>query len=99
MAEDSKCYFKIHDDMHKSSRIKPLTTDRDFLKEKDWLEVLTTALRKRGMKTGAELSHTPLDRYRATHEFEDCLQRDIYGNFQGWAISPTNNYVLIIVTH
>ena len=79
LAEDSRVYFTIHPEMYKDSRIKPLPTDRDFLKEADWLEVFTKALRKRGMKPGAEISHTPLDSERGAGEFKDCVQRDIYG--------------------
>jgi len=80
LAEDSRAYFTIHPEMYKNSRIRPLTTDRDFLKGTDWLEVFIKALRKRGMKPGAEISHTPLDSERGQKEFSDCIQRDVYGN-------------------
>jgi len=80
LAEDSRAYWSIHPDMYKDSRIKPLTSDRDFLKGTDWLDVFIKGLRSRGMKTGAEISHTPLDAHRGRHEFYDCIQKDVYGN-------------------
>lgn len=79
LAEDSRCYFTIHPEEYKSSRIKPLPSERDYLKDVDWLEVFIQGLRKRGMKTGAEISHTPLDGLRGRTEFADCIQRDVYG--------------------
>lgn len=86
IAEDSRCYFTLHEDAYKHSRIKPLGSDRDFLKGTDWLEIFVNALRKRGMKTGAEISHTPLDSVRGLEQFPDCLQRDIYGNPPAYGI-------------
>ncbi len=80
LAEDSRCYFTIHPEEYRASRIKPLQSDRDFLRGTDWLEVFIRALRKRGMQTGAEISHTPLDSGRGQTEFSDCLQRNVYGN-------------------
>ena len=80
LAEDSRVYFTVHQEMYKNSRIKPLPSDRDFLKGTDWLDIFTKALRKRGMRTGAEISHTPLDSVRGSTEFADCIQRDVYGN-------------------
>ncbi len=85
-AEDSRCYFTIHPECYEKSLIKPLPSDRDFLKNTDWLDVFVKSLRKRGMKTGAEISHTPLDAYRARHEFSDFIQRDIYGQVPKWDI-------------
>ncbi len=86
IAEDSRCYFTIHPECYKKSVIKPLPSERDFLKDTDWLEVFVKGLRKRGMKTGAEISHTPLDAYRARHEYPNLIQRDIYGNPPKWDI-------------
>lgn len=80
IAEDSRSYFTIHPECYTHSRIKPLPSDREFLKNTDWLSIFTKALRGRGMKPGAEISHTPLDSERGMSEFQDCLQRDIYGN-------------------
>ncbi len=79
--EDSTAYFKPNPSFY--GRIKPRTSERDFLKNTDWLQVLIDAARKRGMKTGVELSHTLIDSERAEKEFSDCMQRDIYGNRLG----------------
>ena len=81
LPEDSRCYFQVHPEMYGDSRIKPLTSERDFLKGTDWLDVFTKAVRKRGMKVGSQITHTPLDSERGRNEFSDCLQRDVYGNF------------------
>lgn len=79
--EDSTAYFRPDPSFY--GRIKPRTTTREFLKGVDWLQVLIEAARKRGMKTGAELSHTLLDAERAEREFPDCVQYDIYGKRLG----------------
>jgi hypothetical protein len=84
LAEDSRVYFTIHHEIYKNSRIKPLPSERDFLNGTDWLDVFIRALRKRNMKTGAEISHTPLDSKRGREEFGDCIQRDVYGNPPGY---------------
>ena len=83
LAEDSCCYWNINADEYKNSRIKPLATNREFLKGTDWLDIMTKELRKRGMKTGVEISHTPMDAFRGANEFADCVQRDIYGEVPG----------------
>lgn len=77
--EDSRCYWFVNDDEYKSSRIKPLTTERDFLRGTDWLAEFSKGLRARGMKVGVEISHTPLDSSRGAADFSDCIQRDVYG--------------------
>lgn len=76
-AEDSRIYW--HPDMKRYGRIKPRLSDYDWLNHTDWLKVLVEAARKRGLKTGVELSHTVLDAERANTEFIDCVQRDING--------------------
>ena len=86
--EDSRAYFFPDPGFY--GRIKPRTSDREFLKGADWLNVLIEAARKRGMKTGAELSHTLVDGERAEAEFADCMQRDIYGNRIGKLICFNN---------
>lgn len=83
LAEDSCCYWNVNDNEYKNSRIKPRMSERKFLKDIDWLDIMTKELRKRGMKTGVEISHTPLDGARGATEFSDCIQRDIYGQFPG----------------
>src|SRR5438552_15538199 len=66
-------------DSYQHSRIKPRLSDNDELKGHDWLQELIDGARRRGMTTGAELSHTWLDKERAADEFADCVQRDIHG--------------------
>jgi hypothetical protein len=44
---------------------------------------LAAAARRAGMKTGAEISHTVLDKDRARGPLADCVQRDIWGNRLG----------------
>ncbi|MDQ1318112.1 MAG: hypothetical protein QG588_1769 [Candidatus Poribacteria bacterium] len=79
--EDSRAYFHPNPSFY--GRIKPLTSEKDFLRDKDWLKILIESARKRGMKTGAELSHTLIDDQRAATQFSDCIQKDIYGNRLG----------------
>jgi len=77
--EDSRAYWTPNPDSYKRSRIKPRLSDNDELKGHDWLQELIDGGRKRGMTTGAELSHTWLDKERAGGEFADVVQRDIHG--------------------
>jgi len=88
--EDSRAYWHPDFSYYEDTPIKPRTSDRDFLKGTDWLSVLIEAARKRGMKTGVELSHTFLDRERAEGEFADCVQQDIYGTRFGQFICINN---------
>jgi hypothetical protein len=76
-AEDSRAYW--HPEMKRYGRIKPRLSDYAWLNETDWLRVLTDAARKRGLRTGVELSHTLVDLDREQSEFSDCVQRDIHG--------------------
>lgn len=86
--EDSRIYFCPDSQFY--GRIKPLSSDRDFLKDTDWLQILIDAARKRNMKTGVEISHTVIDSKRAQSEFPDCMQHDIYGNRLGKLICFNN---------
>jgi hypothetical protein len=78
--EDSRAYWHADPAYYRSTRIKPRGSDRDFLRHTDWLSVLIQAARRRGLRTGVEISHTVLDGERAASEFADCVQQDIYGN-------------------
>jgi hypothetical protein len=80
--EDSRVYWKPNL-AHYPGRIKPITSDRDFLKDTDWLQVLIDGARARGMRTGCEVSHTVIDAEFARRELPDVLQRDIDGNIVG----------------
>ena len=75
-AEDSRCYW--HPEMSLYGRIKPQLSDFTWLSDTDWLDVLTKAARKRGLKTGAELSHTLVDLDTVKKDLLDCTQRDIH---------------------
>lgn len=77
-AEDSRAYW--HPEMKRYGRIKPRLSEHDWLNQTDWLKVMVEAARKRGLKTGVELSHTAVDLQRAATEFKDCVQRDINGD-------------------
>jgi hypothetical protein len=100
-AEDSRVYW--HPDMKRYGRITPRLSDYDWLNQTDWLKMLVTAARKRGLKTGVEVSHTVLDAERGRGEFVDCIQRDINGDSRiiwggAYPICPNNtdarSYVL-----
>ena len=88
--EDSRVYW--HPDLRFYDRtpIKPLTSDRDLLKGTDWLDQCIQAVRKRGLKTGVEISHTIIDKARAAEQFPHCMQHDIYGNRLGQLICFNN---------
>jgi hypothetical protein len=77
--EDSRAYWRPDPDRYRNSRIKPRPSDNEELRGRDWLQELIDGSRARGMGTGAELSHTWLDKERAAGEFADCVQVDIYG--------------------
>ena len=76
-AEDSKIYW--HPDPKLYKRIKPELSANGWLSETDWLKVLITGARKRGLKTGAELSHTLMSLEKGQGEYTDCVQRNING--------------------
>ncbi len=75
-AEDSRCYW--HPDTSLYGRIKPQLSSFSWLSDTDWLDHLTKAARKRGLKTGAELSHTLVDQDVVLKDLLDCTQRDIH---------------------
>ncbi len=77
--EDSRIYYPMDEANFKNTPMKPLYSERDFLKKADWLEVLTKYARKNGLKTGAEISHTFFDSDVAKRDFPDTFQRDING--------------------
>jgi hypothetical protein len=77
VAEDARVYW--HPDRKEYSRIQPRLSDHQWLSRTDWLDALTQAARKRGIKTGVEVSHAVLDMERAQGEFASCTQRNIRG--------------------
>ncbi len=100
--EDSRAYWRPDPEHYRDSKIKPLTSGRAEIAGTDWLAQLVAAARKRGWKTGAEISHTVLDAERAAGEFEDVVQRDIWGNPIGQLICPNNpdarSYLIALFT-
>ncbi|HMJ61397.1 MAG TPA: hypothetical protein VK493_06515 [Bryobacteraceae bacterium] len=100
--EDSRLYWHPHLDQYRDTKIKPLGSDREELKNNDWLQMLVESCRKRRWKTGAEVSHTVLDARRAAGECAFAVQRDIFGNRLGQLICPNNpdarNYFIALFT-
>lgn len=80
LPENSRAYYRLNLDSFKNTKLKPCFTERDFLKGTDWLDVLTEEARKRGMKTGVELSHTIYDTNIAREKYPEMMQRDVNGN-------------------
>lgn len=79
LPENSRVYYRMNLDSFKNTRLKPRFSERDFLKDTDWLDVLTQEARKRGMRTGIELSHTLFDTNVAYEQYPEILQRDVNG--------------------
>ena len=79
LPENSRAYYRINLDSFKNTKLKPMFSEREFLKGVDWLDVLTEEARRRGMKAGVELSHTLFDTNVAYAEHPDVLQRDVNG--------------------
>ena len=77
--ENSRIFYPMDEKSFADTPLKPMYSERDFLKGKDWLEVLTTYGRKNGMKTGAEISHTFYDTDVAKEKHPDVLQKNIKG--------------------
>lgn len=96
--EDSRIYWRLHPEFYQNSRIKPLTSEREFLKDTDWLELLIKRGMERGLKVGVEISHTIVDKKRSKEEFPDCIQKDIFGNRLGqilcWNNPDSREYIL-----
>lgn len=75
-AEDSRVYF--HPEMSLYGRIKPVQSSFSWLSETNWLKLVVDSVHARGLKAGAEVSHTyiPLEVLKNNPEFQ---QRDING--------------------
>lgn len=78
--EDSRVYYRMDEANFKNTRMKPIYSERDFLKGRDWLDELTRYARKQNLKTGIEISHTFFDVDYASREFPEVFQQDIQGN-------------------
>lgn len=77
--EDSRVYYKLNEDSFSNTCLKPLYSERDFLKNVDWLDNLIACARRRGLKAGVEISHTFYDAEKALTEHPDVLQKNIHG--------------------
>jgi hypothetical protein len=80
LPENSRVYYKTDEANFKNTRLKPRYSERDFLKGRDWLDVLTKEGRSRGTRTGIELSHTIFDTGIARNEYPETLQRNVLGD-------------------
>lgn len=98
LPEDSRVYWKPTA-AHYTGRIAPQPSERDFLKDTDWLQVTIDGARARGMRTGCEISHTVIDAALARSEFPDVLQRDIDGSFVGAYEAGENERALPCLNH
>jgi hypothetical protein len=85
-AEDSRIYWKPELDLY--GKIKPLQSDTIWLKSTDWLRLVIDSAHGRGLKAGAEISHTPIPAsiLKLNPAYQ---QKDIDGNLKG-GICPNN---------
>jgi hypothetical protein len=76
-AEDSRVYF--HPEMSLYGRIKPVLSSYSWLSQTNWLKLVVDSVHARGLKAGAEVSHTyiPVEVLKNNPEFQ---QRDINNN-------------------
>ena len=88
--ENSRVYYRMDLNNFKNTSLKPSFSERDFLKGKDWLDVLTEHARKKGLKAGIELSHTIYDTQIAMKEHPDIMQRNIKQEMIPRMICPNN---------
>ena len=79
LPENSRVYYRIDEANFKNTKLKPRYSERDFLKDKDWLDILIKEGRARGTKVGIELSHTIFDTDIAEKDHPETLQRNING--------------------
>jgi hypothetical protein len=91
--ENSRVYYNMDLKSFKDTPLKPCFSERDFLKDVDWLDVLTEHARKKGLKAGIELSHTIYDTAIAEKEHPECMQRDVNHNMIPRMLCPNNESV------
>ena len=77
--ENSRIYYPMDPKNFADTPLKPMYSEREFLKGTDWLKTLTDWGRKKGLKTGAEISHTFYDTEVAKKDHPDVLQKDVHG--------------------
>jgi hypothetical protein len=76
-AEDSRVTF--FPDWDRYGDVKPLLSDVDWIREKDWLKLMVEACRERGIAAGAEVSHFPIPQSMVKRH-PDWQQRKIDGS-------------------
>jgi hypothetical protein len=91
--ENSRIYYPMDAKNFGDTPLKPMYSERDFLKGTDWLETLTKYGRKHGLKVGAEISHTFYDTDVAKKDHPDVLQRDINGKILDGFFCQNNDKV------
>jgi Glycosyl hydrolase-like 10 len=74
-AEDSRAYF--FPKMSLYGKIKPFLSGNSWLRDTDWLKVVVDAARARGLRVGAEVSHTYLPWKEIFKTHPEYQQRDI----------------------
>ena len=79
--EDSCAYFRPHWEFY--GKIRPAVSRHDWLHSTDWLQVVIEAARARGLRVGAEISHTPIP-MSVLQDNPDYQQRDINDTPKGW---------------
>lgn len=80
LPEDSRIYYRMDENNFKNTPLKPLYSQRDFLKGVDWFDRLTAYGRKLDHKVGVEISHTFYDSNVALEQHPDIFQVDMDGN-------------------
>ena len=83
LPENSRVYYHVDEANFKNTKLKPRYSEREFLKGKDWLDVLIKEGRARGTKVGIELSHTIFDTDIARKDFPETMQRNVHGEILG----------------
>lgn len=86
LAEDSCIYFHPQLDLY--GQIKPALSNYEWLRTTDYLKVLIEAVHARGLKAGAEISHTPIPS-SVLKENPEFQQRDINNVLKG-RLCPNN---------
>lgn len=98
--EDSRVYYQMDEANFADTPLKPLYSNEEFLKQKNWLNELVTYARKKELKVGVEISHTIYDADIAERDYPEILQRNVYGEPVGGekiidqrVLCPNHDYV------
>jgi len=83
LPEDSHAYYRLDPKSFDNTPLKPSFAQDDFIKDTDWLDVVSREARSRGMRAGVELSHTVYDTKKALEHFPETMQRNVSGEVIG----------------